>query len=62
MIPALYTPGSSNRGAGAICVGQMWPKSPRSAVIRSGGAATIRSCWFLIFIGTSGLSERTVRL
>jgi hypothetical protein len=31
----------------------MRPKSPRSAVIRSGGAATIRSCSILIFIGTS---------
>src|SRR5262249_47933253 len=38
------------RGAGAISAGQIRSKSAMSAAICSGGAGTVRSWWFLIFI------------
>src|SRR5262249_14502590 len=53
MTPALYKRGPSRWGAGAVRVGQTRPKSAIRAAIRSGGAATIRSWSFLIFIGPS---------
>src|SRR5262249_38602441 len=53
MTPALYKRCPCRWGAGAICVGQTRPKSAIRAAIRSGGAATIRSWSFLIFIGPS---------
>jgi hypothetical protein len=58
MIPASYVPGPSARGAGAICVGQIRSKSAMSSLIRSGAAATIRSCWCLICIVTSAPSSK----
>src|SRR5215469_8510234 len=51
--PASYKRCPCRRGTGAICVGQTRLKSAMSVAICSGGAATIRSWWFLIFIRAS---------
>src|SRR5262249_37504091 len=48
--PASYKRCPCRRGAGAISVGQTRSRSAMRAAIRSGGAATIRSCRILIFI------------
>jgi hypothetical protein len=51
--PASYKRRPCSRGAGVISVGQTQSKSETSAAIRSGGAATVRSWRFLIFIRRS---------